>query len=885
LNQPYNLFFTEGSVPFMGNVIPGKSLSKRLSFSLGLLSTVVILAVSAVVFVFLSLRVTSQMEMRAENTIAFLVQALEMPLWALDRESAAAVAKATSMDANVGLLELRDSRGEEWFTYDTGRRLFITREVDVLHEGQFIGSIRLGLEDSPRQRTLWGIGFAGGGIALLVILAQYCLGRRILRQFLHKPFTALDSLAGAYARGDYAQANPDVDYVEFEPLVHAFVGMGRTIERQMNALAESEAKYRAIFDHSPVGIFRSTLEGELVEGNPALGGMFGYLTREDFLSAGMRVDSVYADPSARGELLRRLASSSGPVSMEVEFVRRDGSRFDGVLTASIQQDSGGRPAFLNGVIEDVSARKQVERDLAKERMLIQAIFDSVPGLLYLYDSRGRLARWNKAHEELMGFTDEEIRGRDIHDWFGGREPHASSVKEAVNKVISHGSASVEAEILTKDGRAIPFYFTGVSVVVEGDIYLAGIGIDMTERKQAEERLRQSEEKFSRLFKLSPDVIMLLSLSEGRIVDVNEAFTRLTGFSRLESIGRTAHALGLYANPSMREVLRRRIQTTGQIENIDFSLGCKDGRAIPCVLSSQLVTIGEDECVMAVLRDVTEFKRMQELMIQSEKMISVGGIAAGVAHEINNPLGIIMVSTQNLLQRTRPDFPKNIEVAKKIGLDMNLLDLYMQSRRIHDFVGNIQDAAVRAADIIRHMLDFSRRSESKRVLCDLRAVIERALHLAGNDYDLNKNYDFRKIEVVWECDTHFPSVSCNETEMEQVFLNLLRNAAQAMALAQPEIMAPRIVIRMKTKGDCVAVEVEDNGPGMPPEVQRRAFEPFFTTKPPGVGTGLGLSVSYFIITRSHNGQMLLESHPGRGTRFIIEIPILGSHKGDECIQDS
>jgi len=871
----------------MGTAFPRKSLSKRLSLSLGLLSTAVILAVSALVFITLSLRVTSQMEKQAENIIAFLAQALETPLWALDRESAAAVAKATTMDASVGLLELKDSRGEEWFAYDTGRTLFITREIEVIHDGQVIGSVRLGLEDSPRQRTLLGIGLAGGGIALLVILAQYCLAKRILRHLLSKPFAALDSLAAAYGRGDYAQTDPGVGYVEFEPLVHAFLGMGRTIELQVSALEESEEKYRAIFDHSPVGIFRSTLDGELVEGNPALGRMFGYLSREDFLGRGLRVDSVYADAAVRGELLRRLSSSVGSVSLEVEFIRKDGSRFDGVLTASIQQDAAGRPAFLNGVVEDVSERKQVERDLAKERMLTQAIFESVPGLLYLYNSEGRLVRWNKAHEELMGYTAEEIRGRDIHDWFGGREPHASNVAAAVKKGIRQGSAAVEAEMLTKDGKAIPFYFTGVSVVIDGDIYLTGIGIDITERKQAEERLRQSEEKFSRLFRLSPDVIMLMSMSEGRIIDVNEAFSRLTGFSRLEVVGRTAQALGLYANPSMREVVRRRMQAKGQIENIDFSLGCKDGRAIPCVLSSQLLTIGDEECVMAVLRDVTEFKRMQELMIQSEKMISVGGIAAGVAHEINNPLGIIMVSTQNLMQRTRPDFPKNIEVAKKIGLDMSLLDLYMQERRIHDFVSNIQDAAVRAADIIRHMLDFSRHSESKRAVCDLRSVIERALNLAGNDYDLNKNYDFKKINIVWECDAHFPSVSCNETEMEQVFLNLLRNAAQAMAQAQPEIMEPRIVIRMKTKGERVVVEVEDNGPGMPPEVQRRAFEPFFTTKPPGVGTGLGLSVSYFIITRSHDGQMLLDSRPGRGTRFIIELPILLStqNKGAECIQDS
>jgi PAS domain S-box-containing protein len=742
---------------------PRKSLFRRLSLSLGLLSTVIILVVSTLVFFFLSWRVGHQMQERAENTITFLAQALETPFWALDRESATAVAKATSMDVNVGLLELRDSRGEEWFGYNTGNSLFIIREAEVSHDGQVIGFIRLGLEDSVRQKSLAGIGLVGGGIALLVILAQYCLAKRLLRHYFQQPFAALDSLVGAYARGNYTQVDPGVYYTEFEPLVNAFLGMGQTIERQVSTLAESEEKYRVIFNNSPVGIFRSTLDGELLEGNAALGHMFGYFSRDDFLvSSGLRVEPVYADTSARETYLRELLAASGALSSEMTFVRKDGTHFEGVLTASIQQDADGRPVFLNGVVEDVSARKK-----------------------------------------------------------------------------------------------------------------------------AEERLRQSEEKFSRLFRLSPDVIVVMNMTEGRIIDVNEAFSRLTGFAWHEAVGKTAQELGLYADPDMREFVRRRMQTSGQIDNVDFSLGCKDGRTISCVLSSQLLTVGDESCVMAVLRDVTEFKRMQELMIQSEKMISVGGIAAGVAHEINNPLGIIMVSSQNLVQRTRPDFPKNIEVAENIGLDMNLFDRYMRVRGLYDFVKNIQDAAVRAADIIRHMLDFSRRSESRRTVCDLRTVIERAAHLAGNDFDLKKIYDFKQINVLWECAENFPAVSCTETEIEQVFLNLFRNAAQAMASAQPRIMKPRIVVRMKAEAKRVVLEVEDNGPGMPPEVQRRAFEPFFTTKPPGVGTGLGLSVSYFIITRSHDGQMRLESRPGQGTRFIIELPVSepGRQKEDECIHDS
>ena len=327
---------------------------------------------------------------------------------------------------------------------------------------------------------------------------------------------------------------------------------------------------------------------------------------------------------------------------------------------------------------------------------------------------------------------------------------------------------------------------------------------------------------------------------------------------------------------IREILRRQ----GRIENLEFALRRKDGTVIDCVLSSQQLNIDGEQCVMSVLRDVTEFKRMQEMMIQTEKMISVGGIAAGVAHEINNPLGIIMVTSQNLAQRTRPDFPKNIEVARGIGLDMNLLDQYMRARGLHGFIENIQQAALRAADIIRHMLDFSRRSESKRRVCDLRVIIERSIFLAESDYDLKKNYDFRKIRIVWEDDENPHLVNCTETEIEQVFLNLLRNAAQAMALARPEIADPRIAIRLAGCGGRVVVEMEDNGPGMPPEVQRRAFEPFFTTKPPGVGTGLGLSVSYFIITRSHDGRMSLESAPGRGAKFTIDLPAVGDGRDKE-----
>jgi signal transduction histidine kinase len=229
------------------------------------------------------------------------------------------------------------------------------------------------------------------------------------------------------------------------------------------------------------------------------------------------------------------------------------------------------------------------------------------------------------------------------------------------------------------------------------------------------------------------------------------------------------------------------------------------------------------------------------------------------------------AVQNLILRTSPEQKKNLETAAGLGLPMEKLQAYLKARKLDVFLEDIQAAALRASGIIRNMLNFSRRSESKRQTCDLHRIVEQSVFLASSDYDLKKSYDFKRIEINLDLASELPDCSCTETEIEQVLLNLLRNAAQAMSMAQPPTQAPRIDIRLRAVESGVRIEVADNGPGMDPDVQRKVFEPFFTTKPPGVGTGLGLSVSYFIVTKGHNGRMWVTSSPGRGTTFSIELP--------------
>lgn len=222
-------------------------------------------------------------------------------------------------------------------------------------------------------------------------------------------------------------------------------------------------------------------------------------------------------------------------------------------------------------------------------------------------------------------------------------------------------------------------------------------------------------------------------------------------------------------------------------------------------------------------------------------------------------------------RMDSQFPKNLEIANQIGLDLVKLDAYAEARKLKVSISDIQSAAVRAAGIIRHMLDFSRRSESRRTVCNIETIIDRAIDLASNDFDLKKSFDFKRIPVFKDFAPDIPAISCMDTEIEQVLLNLLRNSAQALG-PHPE-RNPQISICTRNDDRMVYIEVRDNGPGIPQEIQRRIFEPFFTTKGPGEGTGLGLSVSFFIVTKGHDGTMTVDSEPGRGCCFTIGLPLV------------
>ncbi|WP_130905897.1 MULTISPECIES: HAMP domain-containing sensor histidine kinase [unclassified Pseudomonas] len=323
-------------------------------------------------------------------------------------------------------------------------------------------------------------------------------------------------------------------------------------------------------------------------------------------------------------------------------------------------------------------------------------------------------------------------------------------------------------------------------------------------------------------------------------------------------------------PQLKQTVEQ--HTVAKIERVTW---IKDDEPRHYALTFYPLMGGAGRGVVIRIDDITQRLSLEEMMVQSEKMLSVGGLAAGMAHEINNPLGAILHNVQNIRRRLSPELPKNLEQAEHIGVELSTVNQYLQAREVPQLLDGIQQAGARAAKIVTHMLSFSRRSTRQMAPCDLPALIDQAVEIAGNDFDLAIGFDFKGQAIIRQFDPALGPVPGTANELEQVLLNLLKNAAQAIHQREDDSEPGRIILRTRLNPPWAEIQVEDNGIGMSESVRKRTFEPFFTTKEIGQGTGLGLSVSYFIITNNHKGQMEVQSTLGQGTCFTLRLPLAGT----------
>lgn len=499
------------------------------------------------------------------------------------------------------------------------------------------------------------------------------------------------------------------------------------------------------------------------------------------------------------------------------------------------------------------------------RAIVETVADAVIGI----DREGLIEFFNPAAERLFGYTETEVIGCNVRCLAAPEhQPHHD---DYIRHYLETGEARIigkgrEVRGQRRDGSLFPLYLSVGEFNYGGIQGFVGIAHDLTELKDTREELDEARSLMQNIIDSMPSMLVGVD-AKGCVTHWNQPARDATGMSADEAIGRAfdecfPHLAAQKAN------IGRAIEERRPVGAERVTVPAKGDLKYMEVMVYPLVANGTKGAAVRI-DDVTERVRIEEMMIQTEKMLSVGGLAAGMAHEINNPLGIIAQGCQNLKRRLSAELPANQRLANELGLDLELLEAYMEKRGIYRFLEGMSEGVARSTRIIGDMLTYSRRSASSFEPTDLRELLEATLRLAGHDYDLKKNYDFRHIRIERDYQLLSDPVLCDRTALEQVLLNLIKNAAQAMSAVRTE--APCLRLALRQLGNLVRIEVADNGPGMDSSVRKRVFEPFFTTKPVGEGTGLGLSVAYFIITEQHQGRLWVETAAKEGCVFVLELP--------------
>ena len=524
--------------------------------------------------------------------------------------------------------------------------------------------------------------------------------------------------------------------------------------------------------------------------------------------------------------------------------------------------------ILRTILVEIKNRHNAEEALSASEKTARALLDGIDNSAYLIDPDGMILAVNANAARRAGKNAGELVGTCLWSFYDSHpEISHNRRQKAAQAIATREVVKFEDE---RNGRIFDQTHYPVLNDAGEAVRIAVLAIDITEQKKALKALEESEKRFRTLIEDSPiGISMCRNL---RYYYVNQAYTKIFGFNEpAELIGTL---IGDRIAPQFRDeitALALRCIKGEKVPCTYETIGIrKDGSIFPFYVDLTRLIFDDGPISISFARDLTERRQARELMVQAEKMAMVGGLAAGMAHEINNPIGIIIQNLQNIELRLSADSSNNLEVAEELGISLPLVRAYLEKRSILKLLGKMYSAGERAAKIVSNLLIFSRKSDAEHSMVSLPDVIERAVELAANDYDLKKKYDFRHIKIIRDFAADLPQVSVNPTEFEQVIINVLKNAAQAMA--ENRSMEPEINIAVFHEDSMVVVKVSDNGPGMDEATRRRIFEPFFTTKEVGSGTGLGLSVSYTIITQHHKGLFTVDSILGEGACFTIKVPL-------------
>jgi PAS domain S-box-containing protein len=624
-------------------------------------------------------------------------------------------------------------------------------------------------------------------------------------------------------------------------------------KRAEEALRESRKRYLDLVNFLPQTIFELDERGNLIFASAHGAQAFGY-TLED-RNKGLSIHQMFIpeDRDRAIENMRSVLSGKETRGYEYTALRKDGSTFP-VISYSAPIIRGGKPMGLTGVLMDITERKQAEETLReseeKYKTLVEIAGEMGEGIAVVQDTDDQQTSTvflNAHFPEMLGYKREEMIGKPVWQFLPTDSLAILRDRYRRRQKGENVPSHYETAAVRKDGTLVPIEVTMAVTTYEGKTASVAFVRDITERKRAEEASQESEERYRSIVELAPDGIVTIS-PEGLVTSCNTAFLQLSGFSEGEIVGKYFLELPTLLEQDMPiyATVFSAVLAGEQPPRFEFTWRHKDGSLRLAEADIGVMSVGDNSRgLQAIIRDITERKQaeerekqlQQELSLAS-RLASIGEMASGVAHEINNPLTGVIGFSQLLMSKDIPD-------------------------NIRDNLQVIHSEAQRVARIVAGLLTFARQRQPGRERTDINDTLSAVMELRSYEMKVNN------IEVETRLAPDLPKTMADASQLQQVFLNIALNAEKEMIVAHNR---GRLSVKTEKIDDFIRVSFSDDGPGISRENLEKIFDPFFTTREVGNGTGLGLSICHGIITQ-HHGKIYARSELGKGATFIIELPIV------------
>jgi PAS domain S-box-containing protein len=637
-------------------------------------------------------------------------------------------------------------------------------------------------------------------------------------------------------------------------------------------------------------VFRTSVSspGIIIKANTAVAKMLGFKSIEELYNVSL--EELYFNSEDRDVFRSKIIEQLKIENELVQLKRANGISFWASVSASCHFDKSGNPDWIDGVIEDITDRLEMEEQLRGHLKFFETLLDTISNPVFYKDIEGRYLGCNRSFAELIiGLPRDEIIGRTVFALKNVIPPDLAVKYDEQDRALlgSPGVQEYESRVKCADDVS-RFYHFSKSTYTDSDgevAGLVGIMMDITERVESERELKRINEELDLLISSLSSIIIGVSVKD-RITHWNPFAEKVFDIKAEDIIGKQFAESGIKWNwKEVYEAIGNSVILEKSIRIDELRFEKSDGGSGILGLNINPLKRGGDimEGFLILGRDITENKIIETQLLQTNKLEAIGQLAAGVAHEINSPLQYVGDNLR-FLSKSFNGLTGMLEIIKKISGGVDDHDFCRHSMKQADELSlkiklpflleempkaleQSLDGVNRVSKIVQSMKAFSHPGTGAKMPANINKSIENTVTISRNEW----KYDC-ELELI--LDPELPDVPCFESEFNQVILNLIVNAADAVheAKLKDDNMAGLIRIFTTRDNGYVVIRVEDNGSGIPERIKKRIFDPFFTTKDVGKGTGQGLPISHSIIVEKHGGMLYFESEAGHGTTFYIKLPL-------------